>query len=96
MPKPRPEAVTASSWGRARGMIRSLFGHRLYNPAEASDSHVAGFGRDLLLAYVYNDNARNVLLERHPSLVGVLFERNLGTDIWWSLSSAASCAGLTW
>lgn len=49
-------------------------------PKHASHGHVAGFSRDLLLAWHYNRDNRTAILERHPGLKHVLNERCLGTN----------------
>lgn len=62
-------------------MLQSLYGHRIFDPCQASQSHQAGFTKEVLQAWICNAHGREALLRAHPALKGKLYERHLGTDM---------------
>jgi len=64
-----------------RDLLVSLYGHRIYHLYMAEQSHVAGLPKGLLRAWVFNADAHQALVERHPALSDLpLCEQALGSN----------------
>lgn len=65
---------------RLHAMLLDLFGGRLHDVVGIHKSHLGGFPRELLFAWLSNIDSYKVLCREHPGLVKTLVQHSLDTD----------------